>query len=134
MTFEGSGSEGLKKIPALSAADAGVLGDSTPNDSATIEAKILGSGRSAAELERLAANGEHQRNERFKDNFEHIAICGLWLAAIVLLALAFTWIWHLLMPDSWHWLQPESVAKLQNIVTGGVLAGVATGHLKRRIG
>jgi hypothetical protein len=31
-------------------------------------------------------------------------------------------------PESWHWLSPDGIYRLQNILTGGVVAAVAAGH------
>ena len=55
------------------------------------------------------------------------------------------WLWHMVMPDkcdskgSWlsqhlcRWLIPEQVVILQDILTGGIIAGLVAEHIKRRL-
>ncbi|BCG70144.1 hypothetical protein MesoLj113a_13020 [Mesorhizobium sp. 113-1-2] len=89
---------------------------------------------SAEEIASRQANLEHRRNENFRDHFERAAICGLWLFSICILLAGATWFYHVVTPDAWHWLSPDGTTRLQNILTGGVVAAVAGGHLKRRMG
>ena len=127
--------EPLRKIPGLPPSEAAALSTQvgTP-DGGTQEAKLLSLGLSEHEIARRAAASEHRRNENFRDHFERIAIIALWLTAVLLFVVGFTWLYHLLMPERWHWLSADQVLKLQNIVTGGVLAGVAGNHIKKRLG
>lgn len=102
-------------------------------DSGAEEAKFLNRGLSSDELRREAEKNDHKRNENFLNHFEFIAIGGLWIAAFSFLIVGVTWLYHLLTPECWHWLDADHLAKLQNIVTGGVLTSVAAGHLKKRL-
>jgi hypothetical protein len=101
---------------------------------AAAEASQLASGKTAEELARATAEREHARGQRFRDHFEWLAIGGMWAFAFVLLTIGGTWLWHLLTPDSWHWLDPEALSRVQNIFTGGVLAGVVADHFRKRLG
>jgi hypothetical protein len=127
--------EPIKKIPGLSPAEVLALDESSPiGDSSLKEAKQLTRGLSSEDLAKEAASREHHRTEAFKDHFENIAIVGLWVIAILFLAVGFTWFWHLLTPASWHYLNTDQVSKLQNIVTGGILTTIAANHVKKRVG
>jgi hypothetical protein len=69
-------------------------------------------------------------SENFKNHFERMALqvfggCCDWTP------LGFVWFWHLFMPLEWHWLSFDQVTQVQNFLTGGVVAAVATGHFKR---
>lgn len=103
-------------------------------DAAAKEAVQLGSGLADDELARLAAGGEHRRSERFKDHFEHIAVSVLWIGGLALLAMAGTLIFHLLCPNKLRWISEHQQDKLEYLVAGGVVSGVVTAHLKKRIG
>jgi hypothetical protein len=100
----------------------------------TKEARQIALGLSEDQLRRLAAEGEHNRNEKFRDHFEKIALCTLWLAWGLIVLVALAWLYHLMTPVGWHWLDDDHVSKLQTLVTGGVIAGIAGGHIKRRLG
>lgn len=127
--------EPLKRIPGLPQSEAATLEVQVgASDSGTQEAQLLSQGLPESEISRQAAASEHRRNEQFRDHFEKIAISGLYLAALVFLTVGLTWFYHLLMPESWHWLNADQVAKLQNLITGGILASIAGGHIKKRLG
>lgn len=83
MTDDGAGGPDAEKkiIPRLEAqriakAEAG-------DDSAITEAKQLSAGKAAEEIAEEAAKNEHQRNERFRDHFERMAIVALWGAFVI---------------------------------------------------
>ena len=105
-----------------------------PNDDATKEAKQLSKGLSAEEIAKKTAEAEHDRNENFRNHFEKIAVAALWLFAVSFFLLVLTWLAHIVLPLKCHWLQPDQISKVQNLVTGGVVASVAIGHLRRRLG
>lgn len=120
--------ETSSKIPALPPSEARIA----DAEGGTKEARQIALGLPEDELRRLAATGEHHRNEKFRNHFERIALCSLWAAWVVIIVLAGTWLWHVVTPL--HWLPPESVDRIQTLVTGGVIAGIAGGHIKRRLG
>lgn len=100
-------------------------------DSGTQEALKLTQGKTARELKKDADQKDHDRSQKFKDHFECIAIIYLWLAAAALALGAGTWVWHMIMP--WHYLSPDQISKLQTFLTGGIIVGVVSGHLKKRL-
>lgn len=130
---QGDDQEPKKKIPALLPEETEALerpkGD---GDTGQQEAKILSLGLSQADIKKNADAKEHIRDQYFKDHFERLAVVALYTAFIGFLAVGGTWFWHLLTP--WSFLTPEQVATVQNIATGGILATVATGHVKKRVG
>jgi len=102
-------------------------------DTGLKEAKLLSKNLSSDDIAIAAANSEHNRTENFRDHFERIAICGLWLLAGLILVAGLAWFWHLLTPERWHWLSMDAVARLQNLLTGGIFATLAGGYLKKRM-
>ena len=126
--------EPSKKIPGLDADEVEALYAGPSGNGSAKEAEDFNQGLSVAELERKARQNEHKRSESFKNHFENVAICTLWIVAALALAVGVTWFWHLLMPDRLHWLSSDGVQKLQNIVTGGIVASLAAGHIKKRLG
>ena len=118
-------------IPSLPPSESQALEADSQADGGLREAALFGSGK---HLKDWADENEHFRNEVFRDHFEKVAICALWLISGLFAAVAAIWFWHLLLPERWHWLSPEGVSKIQNIVTGGILTSLATGHFKKRLG
>lgn len=103
-------------------------------DGGTAEVRLLSRGLSARDLERESEETEHDRAERFKGHFESISICAIWAISIVVALFGLIWFWHLVTPDSWHWLKDPQIEKLQNIFAGIVLAGMLGDHFKKRLG
>jgi hypothetical protein len=122
----------LKRIPDLPKVEFPTRDDES-TDTGLKEAKLLGSDLDEDQIRKKAANAEHNRSENFKNHFERIALAGLWAFAVIGLLLGFAWFWHLFMPFKWHWLSSDQVTQVQNFLTGGVVAAVATGHFKKRL-
>lgn len=126
-----NGEPSKPRIPEVPPSESDLLEDGAPQDSGAKEAALFETGK---RLEDWSKENEHYRNEKFRDHFEIVAICALWGVAFLFAAVAVIWFWHLLLPEKCHWLSSESVSKIQNIVTGGILTSLATGHFKKRLG
>lgn len=127
-------SDDLKKIPLGAGPDASSeRGPQASEDSGLLEAALLGQGLSSAEIKARAEANEANRNEQFRNHFEKIAICSLWGFYILFAMLVLTWFWHILSPERAHWLTSEQITKVQALATGGILATIAAGHLKKRL-
>lgn len=98
------------------------------------EVFFLNQGLSDTELREKAAINEHDRNETFRDEFEFVAIWGLRLFCGLVAALIVVWFWHIVMPAHSHWLTQEQFTKIQSLATGGIIASIAAGHVKKRLG
>jgi hypothetical protein len=124
----------LKKIPLGAGPDASsARGPHASEDSGLLEAALLGRGLSPDEIQARAEANEADRNEQFRNHFEKIAICSLWGFYALFVLLVLTWFWHTLSPECVHWLTSEQISKVQALATGGILATIAAGHLKKRL-
>lgn len=128
------GDDDLRQIPELPAPDVATIQMPPENDPAPIEALQLSSGLTASELKRESEKNEHDRSENFKNHFERIAVIALYGIAGIFTVFGLIWFWHLTTPPVWHWLAADEVSRLQNFVTGGIIATVAGGHIKKRLG
>ncbi|MFV2053613.1 hypothetical protein [Aliiroseovarius sp. YM-037] len=122
-----------KKIPEHSAEKEAAQKDTPFDRKATQEAKQLSSGRSAKELEEDARKAEALRTEKFRNHFEILAVISLYIVWAAIVAVGLTWLYHLIAPACWPRLPEEQVGNIQAIVTGGVIAGIASGHMKKRL-
>ncbi|MBR9864894.1 MAG: hypothetical protein GYB24_15765 [Rhodobacteraceae bacterium] len=100
---------------------------------ATNEAKQLASGKSSDELRIESEEAEAARTERFRNHFERLAIVTLYLVWFAIVVVGLIWLYHLIAPPSLPRLPVEQVNNIQAIVTGGVIAGIASGHMKKRL-
>lgn len=135
MSNQDDGNEGLPDVPGPTEDDAKIL-EPSPDaavDTGTKEAALLTRGKTEKELKKEAALKEHDRSQKFKDHFERIAIGLLWIAAASLLVIFMSWLWHMVTPSCLHYLDSEQLAKLQYLFTGGIVVGVVSGHLKKRL-
>lgn len=135
MTDTSAGDDQIKQIPVRPPAEAVALdAPLSDQDPGSKEAILLSRGLSAKEIEAEAATNDHRRTQKFRDNFEIMAIIALWSAFAALLSMAAVWLWHTAMPACWHWLDDGQIGAIQNIVTGGIIAAALGDHFKRRLG
>jgi hypothetical protein len=104
-------------------------------DEGALEARQLSRGLPVRDLKKEAEEAEHRRNERFRDHFENVAICALWALFASMGVIGAIWICHLVTAQHTplHWLNDEQMQKLQDILTGGLVAGLVADHFKRRM-
>ena len=98
------------------------------------ETELVGTDRPIDALRREALTREHDRTEDFRDHFGKLTTFALYTVSATLLAIGAVWTWHLLSPEGWRWLEAAKIDKIQNLVTGGVLAGLIAEQFRRRIG
>ncbi len=109
------------------------LGPSAPKDDAIREARQLSRDKTEDELRAEALRKEHGRNERFRDHWEGIVVCIMYIVAAIGVALFAVWILHLAGPEWAGWLKSERISQLQAVVIGGVV-GAALAHARKRLG
>lgn len=97
------------------------------------EARQLSQGKTGEQIAHEAAEAEAARTEKFRDHFERLAIVSLYLVWGGISLVALTWLYHLVAPPCWPRLPEDQVKNIQAVVTGGVIAGIAGGHMKKRL-
>ena len=123
-----------RKRIGIPAQEQELLSSIAADDQSLNELQQLSSGKSPEDLKREALEHEHDRTESFRDLFEwlmRIAICFAFVSVMVFGAV---WVWHMLTPNTWHWLTDAQVQHIQTLFAGGVLAGLLTDHIRRRMG
>ncbi|GER00805.1 hypothetical protein JCM17845_14280 [Iodidimonas gelatinilytica] len=103
-------------------------------DSGAREAEQISQALDEKEIKKRAAANEHNRNEKFRDNFELYAIMALWVTGVVILLLLITWALHILLPEEFHWLSSSQLEKVEHLSIGGIIASLGVGHIKKRLG
>ena len=131
--MDGVDSEPKKQIPQP-APDAQPLVEGAL-DAGTAEFRQLSRGLDVPDLKSEAEAAEHRRTETFRDHFEKVAIAALWVLFLAMGVIGIVWIWHLITPETsrLHWLSEAQMEKLQDVLTGGLVAGLVADHFKRRM-
>ena len=125
----------LPQIPGLPAVEAEAAADgSNEGDYAQREAAYLSTGRTRAQMAAEAEVNNHDRNERFRNHFERLAIFALWASMLSLGVVGLVWLAHMILPPCYRWLSTEDVSHIQSIITAGLLVGLVGNHFKKRLG
>ena len=74
------------------------------------------------ELEKRAKRGAHERRERFRDHIAKAAGFVFWVFVLMGVAAIGIWFWHLLAPETWHFLTSTQISKIEIVVFSAVLA------------
>lgn len=131
MTNETS-AKGSVKVPRLKTEISSAVADASDRKSSA-EAEQFAEGKSIDELKAQAEQNELSRAEAFKDHFEWISVVALYASVFVFSLIALVWVAHLIIPTAYHWLSANQIKDLKNLLTGGVIAGAITSHLKKRL-
>jgi len=141
-----SDSEEQRQIVPEAAPIEALPGPADSNDPALKEAVQFSTKKSAQQLADEARQRDHYRGEKFRDHFEILAICSMYLIFSTMCIFGIIWILHMILPDNcdtqkcflWtfklcRWLSPDQITILQDIVTGGLIGGILADHFKRRM-
>ena len=134
MSGENKNDQNLKKIPGVPAEEKEAALDASDLSTSAKESDQIGSAKTLKELEKEALGNEHTRKEKFKDHLEKIIVCGMYFISLGAAIFAAIWGWHMTTPNSWQWLEPAQLDRIQNLVTGGVLASLITNQFQNRLG
>tara|TARA_R110002072_G_scaffold18767_3_gene69872 strand:+ start:870 stop:1244 length:375 start_codon:yes stop_codon:yes gene_type:complete len=107
-------------------------GENESDDLAQKEALSLSRGLPERDLKKEAEEADHDRGERFKGHLDNIAIVLMYVIAAALIIAGVVWFWHIITPC--HFLPPEQLSVLQNMLTGGVLVSGGAAYVKKRLG
>lgn len=88
---------------------------------------------SGADLEVDGHRQEHERHQKFR-NHVNAAMLGLFWLMVGLVAVGSTvFVWHLVTPTSWQWLEGGALEKLQTLLAAALLSSALTGYVNKRI-
>lgn len=89
--------------------------DQYSKESAEQEARSLGLGT----LEVDAKKSAHQRSEKFKHHVSNATIFVFWGVVLIASAVALCWVFHLVTPQSWHFLTESQLSRIESVGLGG---------------
>jgi hypothetical protein len=104
--------------------------DSKAGSIANKEAVALANER---DIEKDGKEQEHDRHQAFRNHINKATILLFWVIAVGILCGIVTFVFHLITPDSLHYLTQIQLDKLQTMLSGAVLSSLLTGYVKRRM-
>lgn len=99
-------------------------------------------GLGAQEAAALAANknleedGKHRDHAPFQKFRDHVNLASLilfWTVCASVFGGILTFTWHMLVPESWHYLSPDQLEKLKTILGAAVLSSALTGYANKHM-
>lgn len=85
------------------------------------------------DIERDGAEREHVRHQAFRDQINFAMVSLFWLVAVCVAVGILAYAWHMVMPASLHWLDPEAQSELKSLLGTAVLSSALTGYVKKRM-
>jgi hypothetical protein len=84
-------------------------------------------------LAHLAKQSEHARREQLRNHLNLAALAFIWCAVGVAFAGLVVWTIHVLGPESWHFLTPQQISKVESIATTGSVITLIAKYFKDRL-
>ena len=89
----------------------------------TEKAPVSDDERAKKELEFLISADEN-RKERVREVFNKIFIIVLWISFLLIIAVLVTRVIHIVVPDSFRWLEKEDIAQMDKFLFSSALGGL----------
>ena len=84
------------------------------------------------DLEEQAERSRIGRREDFRQVFHCALIAGSILFFLIIMVAGASWAWHLLTPESMHFLSAAAIERIQSTFLTGVVSGVLSVAVKQR--
>lgn len=77
------------------------------------------------------AGKDYARDEAKKEHLHRVTLIALWVIFIGGGAIAVTWLFHMITPDSWHYLSPERQEILGKMLFSGITSIFGANALRK---
>lgn len=75
-------------------------------------------------LKKISNKNAHGRREKFRDIFFTVTCWSFYVLSLYALAISFSWIFHLVVPECLHYLSDEQFDKVEHLVFTGATASL----------
>lgn len=75
--------------------------------------------------------GDYTRDEQLRDHLHWCALALLWFGVVIFMLSASIWMFHLLMPESRHFLTKDQRTDLQGVLLAAVGSSLVTDYGRR---
>ena len=101
----------------------------TKDELATDEAKAIGD----RSLQKDADSQEHGRHQKFRNHINHATLIIFWSVVVCLVVSIFIFSYHMLTPETWHFLSQSQVDTLKTVLSGAILSSAMSGYVNSRM-
>lgn len=85
------------------------------------------------DLDQKAKKGKHTRHQHFQNSLNCIVILSLWAIFLAVLLCGATYLWHMLTPESKHFLETSQLEQIRTFVVTAILSSSLTNYANRHI-
>lgn len=85
------------------------------------------------ELKRAAKKNNHSRDQTFKNHVNIVALIGLWGVVVAVLLSGIFYLYHMLSPECWHFLNQAQLEQIRTFVVTAMLSSSLTNYANRHI-
>ncbi|HHT7698625.1 hypothetical protein [Pasteurella multocida] len=85
------------------------------------------------ELKRSAKKNNHSRDQTFKNHVNLIALIGLWCVVFAVILSGAFYLYHMLSPECWHFLNQTQLEQIRTFVVTAILSSSLTNYANRHI-
>lgn len=101
-----------------------------PNNTPDVTTEPVASEESVKEESFLSSDQyqeiQNQRRSHFKKHVLRISVYSLYAFSFFYGVAAFTWLWHLIMPEIIHYMPAQNYNKLENLLFGTIVGGLVS--------
>lgn len=133
MAVEGEGDDETRDVnlPQLTPEEEALLRGDIGNGTSE-EYALFADAASEDDWKKDAAKREHVRTQSFRDHFDKMVVGTMWVIVFGFWFLAIIWAINLTF-GPYAWLDKDQLHNLQGLLTGGLLLGLLTKHIERRV-
>lgn len=84
-------------------------------------------------LEADAKQKEHGRHQKFRDHINIATLVVFWTVMSCLVVSIIIFTFHMISPDSWHFLSEAQIGTLKTLLGGAILSSAMSGYVNNRM-
>lgn len=88
---------------------------------------------STGSLKADADKQEHNRHQTFRNHINRATLIVFWSVVSCLVVSLFIFTFHMITPESWHFLSEGQLATLKTLLGGAILSSAMSGYVTNRM-
>lgn len=84
-------------------------------------------------LQADADKQEHNRHQTFRNHINRATLIVFWSVVGCLVVSIFIFTFHMITPDSWHFLSEDQIGTLKTLLGGAILSSAMSGYVTNRM-
>lgn len=84
-------------------------------------------------LQADADKQEHNRHQTFRNHINRATLIVFWSVVTCLVVSIFIFTFHMITPESWHFLSEDQIGTLKTLLSGAILSSAMSGYVTNRM-